>query len=108
MTAHDAFDAFLAETLAPPARPADRLFVAHTQAMVAEAERYRRWHRRALRQLGSEALVLGAIAGAVLTVGRAPVAQAILSQVPYMAPAMLALALVAWAAAVTRRGRAFG
>jgi hypothetical protein len=108
MIADNAFDALLAEALASPERPVDRLFVAHTQALVAEAERFRRWRRRALRQLGSEALVLGAMAGAASTIARAPLPQAVVGQAPSLIPAAIGLALVMWAAAATRRGRAFG
>jgi hypothetical protein len=105
MNADPDFDALLGEALAPPVRPPDRIFVARTEAMVAEAARFERWRRRALRQFASEVLVVGALAAAAVTVARAPLAQTMLSQAPFVAPVAIALALVTWAALATRGGR---
>lgn len=98
MTTDDPFDALLGEALAPPARSADGLFVARVQAAVAEAERFRRWRRRALRQVGSEALVLFGLAGAAFTLARIPLAQQLLAGAPFAAPALGGLLVIGWLA----------
>lgn len=98
------FDALLGEALAPDARAPDRLFVARIQSAVAETERFRRWRRRALHQLGSEALILGAIAGAALTLAHAPLWQIVFAQVPFAAPAAIGAMILLWLALAPRRG----
>ena len=105
MTTDDPFDALLGNALAPRARPADGLFVARVQAAVAEAERFRRWRRRALRQVGSEALILFGLAGAAFTLARIPIAQQLLAEAPFAAPALGGLLLLGWLAlALPRSG----
>ena len=105
MTTYDPLDALLGNALGPPTRRADRLFVARVQAAVAEAERFRRWRRRALRQVGSEALTLVGLAGAAFTLARIPVAQQLLAGVPFATPTLGALLLLGWLAlAMPRSG----
>ncbi len=105
MTTDDPFDALLGNALAPPVRPADGMFVARVQAAIAEAERFRRWRRRALRKVGSEALILLGLAGAAFTLARIPVAQQLLDSVPLAAPALGGLLLLGWLAlALPRSG----
>ena len=103
MTDDDAFDALLAEMLAPPARSEDRSFVARVAAAVAEAERFRAWRRRALRRLGSEALILIGLAGAALTLARAPGVEQALAQSAFAAPAVIGAVLVLWLALSPQR-----
>ena len=106
MTTDDPFDTLLAEALAPPPGPADRLFVARAQAAIAEAERFRRWRRRALSQLGSEALVLFGLAGAALTLAQIPMAREVLTSVPFAAPSAASAVLLAWLLLARQRGPA--
>ena len=98
------FDALLNEALAPPARTPDRLFTARVQAAVAETERFRRWRRRALHRIGSEAMILGALAGAAVTLAQGPLPRALLAQVPLAAPAALGALLLLWFALAGRKG----
>ena len=71
----DDFELYLAQALAPEEREPDRAFVRHVQAQVALDRRFRAERRAILRQLGLEAVGLGAITGGLLWLGRAaPVA----------------------------------
>ena len=106
MITDDPFDALLAGTLAPPARSADGLFVARAQAAIAEAERFRRWRRRAMRQVGSEALMLCGLAGAALTLAQVPLARDVLAGVPLAAPSLVGALLLAWLALGRQPGSA--
>ena len=104
----DEFDALLAETFAPPRRGPDRAFVARIGAAVAEAERFRAWRRRALRRLGSEALVLLALAGAAATLARDPGVAEALAASPFAIPAAVGALFIAWLALSPQRGTAIG
>jgi hypothetical protein len=66
------FDALLQGTLAPPDRPADRGFVVRVDRALAEVDRYRTARARLLRQLASEGLAVGAIAGSLATLAQIP------------------------------------
>ena len=99
----DEFDALLANALGPPARPADRGFVTRVDAAIAEAERFRGWRRRALRRVGSEALVLLALAGAAATLARAPDIAEALAGAPFALPAVAGAVIVAWLALTQQR-----
>jgi len=103
----DPFDAFLADALAPPVRTPDTGFAARVGVAIAEAERFRAWRRRALRRLGSEALILFGLAGAAMTLARAPGIERML-EVPFAAPAAAGLVLVLWLALSPPRGTVFG
>lgn len=102
----DEFDALLAGALAPPRRAPDPAFVARVDAAVAEAERFRAWRRRALRRLGSEALVLLALAGAAATLARAPAMAEAMTGAPLALPAALGAVLLGWLALSPQRGPA--
>ena len=103
----DPFDVLLSQALAPPARAADQAFLARAQAAIAEAERFRRWRRRALRRVGSEALLLTGLAGAGLTLAQVPAIGEVLSGVPLAAPAVAGMLLLGWLAlGQPRSGRA--
>ena len=109
MTDHDddPFDALLAGALAPPARAPDHAFAARIGVAVAEAERFRAWRRRALRRLGSEALILFGLAGAALTRARAPGIERLFEEVTFATPAAAGLVLVLWLALSPQRGSVF-
>ena len=61
-----ALQALLRSGLAPPLREPDAEFVAQVSAAIAEAERYRRWRASFRRQLVTDLLTIGGIAGALL------------------------------------------
>ena len=92
----DEFEDLLHRGLAPPAGPADPQFVARVGRAVAETERYRRWRRAILGQLGSEALALVAVAGSLGVVAQAPPVRALLAEVPALAWAMLLALAFFW------------
>jgi hypothetical protein len=104
MSSKDTFDALLSAALVPPLRPADRMFVARVQAAVFSAERARRWRRRALQQIGSEALVLLALAGAGITLAQVPAIGGTLAGVPFAAPAAVGALFLGWLALAQQRG----
>lgn len=79
------FDALLQGALAPPERPADRGFVVRIDRAVAESERYRAARARLLRQLASEGLAMGAVAGSLFMLSRLPAFQAALGAAPDLA-----------------------
>ena len=90
-----ALDALLANALALEERAPDPAFVARIDAAVAESERYRRWRRNLWRQFGSEMLAVGAIAGSVAVIARAPGVRDTLSEAPTLIwPAALGLFLL--------------
>ncbi len=87
-------DALLRAALAPPERPADRLFVVRVDRAVAEAERFRLWRARLRRQLATEGLTLGAVAASLAFVAQVPEVGDLLDRAPGLAwPALLALLL---------------
>jgi hypothetical protein len=96
------FDALLREALAPPERPADARFVRRVDLAVAEAERYRLWRARMLRQLTSEALAVAALAGSLACVAQVPELRAALAQTPELAWPALLLLLLFWLMIRTR------
>ena len=100
----DPFNALLSDALTPPVRLPDRTFVARAQAAIAEAERFRRWRRRALRQIGSEALALTGLAGAAITLAQIPAIGEVLSGAPLAVPAAAGILLLAWLALGKPRG----
>ncbi len=95
MTATDqAFDAMLAEALAPPKRDKDAAFIAKVDRAVIERERYLRQRASLRRQLGGEMLALAALGGSVALLARIPDVRTALSEAPTMAwPALLSLVL---------------
>ena len=100
----DPFDALLSDALAPPVRLPDQTFVARAHTAISEAERFRRWRRRALRQIASEALVLTGLAGAAITLAQIPAVGEVLGGAPLAIPAAAGLLLVAWLALGQPRG----
>ena len=89
-----AFDAMLAEALAPPSRDKDRGFIARVDRAVVERERYLRQRAALRRQLGGELLALGALGGSVALLSRIPDVSAALAEAPIFAwPALLSLIL---------------
>lgn len=99
-----AFDALLAQELAVPERAPDRAFVARVDRAVAEAQRYRRWRTRLVRDLIGEGLTFAAMAGSFAMLSRAPGLSDALPDAPGMIwPLAFALLLV-WMA--SRRGAA--
>ena len=100
----DPFDALLSDALAPPVRLPDQTFVARAHTAIAEAERFRRWRRRALRQIASEALVLTGLAGAAITLAEIPAVGEVLGGAPLAIPAATGLLLIAWLALGQPRG----
>jgi len=104
----DPFDTFLADALAPPTRASDPGFTTRIGVAIAEAERFRAWRRRALRRLGSEALILFGLAGAAMTLARAPGVERLLNEVTFAGPAAAGLVLVLWLALSPQRGTVFG
>lgn len=95
-------DLLLSEALAPPERPADRGFVRRVERGVAEAERYRRRRAGLLRQLGSEALALGAVAASLAFVVQAPQIREALERAPELGWLTLPILFLIW---VLLRGR---
>lgn len=67
----DAFDRFLADSLAPPERVADRKFVAGVQARILLEEGLARERRALLASLATQLAALLAVAAAVWTLGHA-------------------------------------
>jgi hypothetical protein len=104
MTSDESFDALLSDILAPPSGAADSAFAVRAQAAVAEAERFRRWRRRALRQVASEARMLAGLAGAAITIVQVPLIGEMLSGVPLAAPALIGALLLTWLALGQTRG----
>ncbi len=99
-----AFDAILAEALAPPARDKDPGFIARVDRAVIERERYLRQRGALRRQLGGEMLALAALGGSVALLARIPDVSEALAEAPTLAwPALLSLILF-WVA-VTRMQR---
>ncbi len=99
-----AFDAILAEALAPPARDKDLGFIARVDRAVIERERYLRQRGALRRQLGGEMLALAALGGSVALLARIPDVSEALAEAPTLAwPALLSLILF-WVA-VTRMQR---
>jgi hypothetical protein len=105
MTGPDAaFDAMLAEALAPPKRDKDPGFMAKVDRAVVERERYLRQRSALRRQLGGEMLALAALGGSVALLARIPDVSDALAEAPTLAwPALLSL-LIFWVA-VTRMQR---
>ncbi|HEX2763036.1 MAG TPA: hypothetical protein VHM92_04200 [Allosphingosinicella sp.] len=94
MIGESELDALLQEALAPPDRPADRGFVARLDRVVAEAERYRAARALLLRQLASEGLAAGAIAGSLFMLAQIPGLRAAIGAAPGLGwTALLALFL---------------
>lgn len=90
-----ALDALLADALALKQRAPDPGFVARVDAAVAESERYRRWRRTLWSRFMSEMLAVGAIAGSVAVLSRAPGVRDVLSDAPDLLwPALLGLLLI--------------
>lgn len=90
-------DRLLREALAPSEGPADRGFVLRVDRAVAEAERYRRWRARLLRELASEALAVGAAAASLGFVAQVSAVREALDRAPGLGlPAILALLLFWW------------
>ena len=99
-----AFDALLAEALAPPARDRDRGFVAKVDRAVTERERYLRQRTALRRRLGGELLAVAALGGSVAFLSRIPDVRLALTEAPIFAwPALLSL-LIFWLV-VTRMQR---
>ena len=91
-----ALEALLRAGLAPPSREPDAAFVAGVDAAVAEAERYRRWRTRFRRQLTTDLLTFGGIAGAFATLSRAPAVNEMLARTPALAWSIPMLLLLGW------------
>jgi hypothetical protein len=71
----DAFDAFLASSLAPEDRPPDRRFVANVQARILIEDRLARERRVLVTSLATQLLALLAVGAGLWVLGRAaPVA----------------------------------
>jgi hypothetical protein len=99
-----AFDAMLAEALAPPRRDQDLAFMAKVDRAIVERQRYLRQRAALRRQLGGEMLALAALGGSVFLLSRIPDVSAALAEAPTLAwPALLSLVLF-WLA-VTRMQR---
>jgi hypothetical protein len=92
--ADSAFDAMLAEALAPPKRDRDPGFVAKVDRAVVERERYLRQRSALRRQLGGEMLALAALGGSIALLARIPDVSEALAEAPILAwPALLSLLL---------------
>lgn len=89
-------DALLKRELAPPAGLAEPAFVARVDRAVAEAERYRQWRSRILRQLMTELAAAAAIGGSFAFVAQAPEVRDTLARAPGLAWPALLLLLLLW------------
>ena len=65
----DGFDAFLAQSLAPPARLPDKSFIRRVNQQIQLDELHRRSRARMVQRLGVELLSLIAVAAGLLAVG---------------------------------------
>jgi hypothetical protein len=81
----DEFDRFLSDALAPEERDVDRTFVSRVQARIALDECLRAERRSVLRRLGAELLAIGAVAVALLWLGRAETVAGFFADSPAMA-----------------------
>ncbi len=97
-------DLLLGEALAPPERPADRSFVLRVERAVAEAERFRRRRAGLLRQIGTEALALGAVASSLGYIAQAPHVREALERAPELGWLTLPVLFLFWALVRGRGG----
>lgn len=89
------FDALLKAELEPPTGPVDMAFVTRVDRTILEAERYRASRAALKRQLGTEALAVGAIGGSLAVLAQAPGVREALSAAPGLGwTALLGLMLV--------------
>lgn len=90
-----AFDAFLAEALAPPEGPADTAFVARVDRAVLADEIYRRQRKALWRRFGGETLAIASVGASLAAITSIPDLGAMLSEAsPLALPALLALPLL--------------
>ena len=87
----DEFDRFLASSLAPPERLPDRRFVATVQARIIVEERLARERRTLVGNLIRQLVALGAVAAALLWIGRTPAIGAIVADSPGFAVLVLVI-----------------
>lgn len=107
MTAPDrdsAFDAMLAEALAPPERGKDPGFIAKVDRAVVERERYLRKRSALRRQLGGEMLALAALGASIALISRIPDVRIAMAEAPIPAWSALLSLLLFWLV-VTRMQR---
>ena len=97
MSGNDAaFEALLADTLAPPAATPDRAFVARVDRALAEAERYREARRRLWRGLSRDGAAVASLAASFAILIRIPQIGAMTTQAPTLAAVALGWLLLLW------------
>ena len=90
-----AFDAFLAEALAPSEGPADLNFVARVDRAVLADDLYRRQRKALWRRFGGETLGIAAVGASLAMMTRIPDLGELLGEAsPLALPALLALPLL--------------
>ena len=97
-------DSLLSAALAPPEGPADRDFVVWVDRAIAESERYRRWRAALRRQLVTEALALGAVAGSLALIAQVPEVGTALARAPGLIWPVLLAILLFWTLVRGRSG----
>ena len=90
-TANDPSE-LLAEALRPATRAPDHRFGARVRLAIVEEERYRKWRKAAFKRLGSDALILIALAGPAMGAARILSSEAALT--PPLTAAMVAVIVV--------------
>jgi hypothetical protein len=91
----EAFDAWLAEALAPAERPADPAFVARVDRAIAAEVLYARQRGALWRRFGGELLAIAAIGASLAVLAGMPGLRALLNGIPGLTlPALLALPLL--------------
>ena len=88
----DDFDRMLKSALVPGAGDEDQAFVARVTAAIRLDEQLRSARRAILRSLGIKLLALGAVAAALLWIGRAPSVRDFASESPSLLTAILVIA----------------
>ena len=91
----EAFDAFLADALAPPDRPPDPVFVARVDRAVLASMVYRRQRKALWRQFGGEMLAIAAVGASLAMLARIPDLRELLAQTSgFTLPALVALPML--------------